>query len=124
MSKTNFNKNNANLLNQLTPVDVSEIERITSRIGKYPNVYHAIIDDKWLEEQYEGDGEEIKDKKLGPVILSIEILILDIINDKALVQNKHTYKEKYGDDFYERSIYYYGPIERSLLDDILANNTK
>lgn len=119
MSKTKFNENIEEILNEITPVTSDQMDRVHELIGEDTNVYHAIINNEWLEQQYIGDGKEFCHSRYGTVIITVEVTIVDIIDNNALVQNKHIYKSKYRNDTHEVSVFFFGPISKELINELM-----
>jgi len=117
MGKTEFNKKMTRLLNN--QIDDVDIARIKSIIGekKYEYTY---IDQEWIDDQYVGDGQEYKHPKFGIVTIKVDIIILDIIGNNALIENKRTYIGKYSEETNSISLYYFGPIDEDLLKNMVS----
>ena len=119
MSKTKINKKMIKILeNKIDDVDIA---RIKSIIGEKPYKY-AVIDEEWLEQQYVGNGTEYMHPKFGTVSISVEVSLLDIIGNNVLIENKRIYTGKYSNDTNEIIIYFFGPIEKELLESAFVND--
>ncbi len=124
MGKTTFNKKLAPLLN--SNIDDVDIARIHSIIGDKKYTY-AIIDEQWIEDQYVGDGLEYRHEKFGTVTISVELNILDIIGNNVLIENTRTYVGKYSEETNVITMYFFGPIEKEVLENLIKGseeNTK
>lgn len=117
MAKTVFNEQIDNMLNHIKPISPESNEEIQKIInGK--DIFNAIIDEKWLEDQYIGDGKEYKHPKYGTVTITVEVNLLDIIEGNALVENKRIYTGKYSGETNETTMYFFGPIDKELLEQL------
>ncbi len=119
MGRTEFNTKMTRILNN--QIDEVDLARIHSIIGtkKFEYVY---IDEEWMNDQYVGDGQEYKHPKFGTVTIKVEVSILDIIGDNVLLENKRIYTGKYSEEVHEIILYFFGPIEKELLEEMIKNN--
>ncbi len=115
MGKTEFNKKMTTLLiNQIDDVDIARIKAI---IGDKKFEY-AYIDQDWINDQYVGNGQEYEHPKFGTVTIEVDVSILDIIGNNVLISNTRKYKKKYSDEEESITLYFFGPIEDEVLNNI------
>ena len=102
-------------------IDDVDIARIHSIIGDKKYTY-AIIDEQWIEDQYVGDGLEYRHEKFGTVTISVELNILDIIGNNVLIENTRTYVGKYSEETNVITMYFFGPIEKEVLENLIKGS--
>ena len=119
MGKTEFNTKMTRLLNN--SIDDVDLARVRSIIGdkKFEFVY---IDQEWVDDQFVGDGQEYKHPKFGTVTIQVELSVLELIGNNALIENKRTYIGKYSEETNSIALYFFGPIDKEVLENIYSEN--